>query len=116
MNPQVTISTTANYCLIHLSGRFVENENDVALLEQIETQFEREQTRFIIDLSAVSYMNSTGINLLVKCIKRINERKAQLVFTAAPDHILELLSIIQLNSIIHLSPSIEEGIQNLNLA
>jgi anti-sigma B factor antagonist len=116
MNPQVTVSTTANYCLIRLSGRFVEDESDVALIEQVETQCALGQTRFIIDLSGLNYMNSTGINLLVKCIKRLNERNAQLVFTAAPNHIVELLGIIKLNSIIHISPSLEEGIQTLNLA
>jgi anti-anti-sigma factor len=116
MNPQVTVSNTANYCLINLSGRFVEDESDLALIEQVETQCALGQSRFIIDLSALSYMNSTGINLLVKCIKRLNDRQAKLVFTAVPEHILELLNIIQLNSIIHISPSIEEGIQTLNLA
>lgn len=116
MIPQVKVSDKSAYCLIELSGRFIEDASDVMLVEQIDGQCKQGKAHFIIDLSALTYMNSTGINLLVKCIKRLNDCQARVVFTSAPDHILELLNIIQLNSIIHISPSIEEGIQNLNLS
>ncbi len=102
-------------CMVYrVTGRFVEDESHQALLRQVEHATERDFKKFLVDLEGLEYVNSSGINLLVKMVKHLNQHKAQLVFTSVPDKVRELLTIIKLNAVLDIHPSMDDGIQSLN--
>ncbi len=100
--------------VIKLSGRFVEVENHNDFRANIQDALRNGKKDFVIDLKGLEYLNSSGINAIVRGIAAMNESGARVVFTRVPDRITELLNVIKLNALLTIYPSIEEGLQSLN--
>ncbi|MFT4879743.1 MAG: anti-anti-sigma factor [Flavobacteriales bacterium] len=100
--------------VIKLQGRFVEDEEHAGFLKNIQDLCDAGESKFVIDLKELKYINSSGINLLVKLVKYLNGKEGKIVFTSVPEKINELLTIIGLNAVFAIQPSINEGLQYLN--
>lgn len=100
--------------VFQLSGRFVEDDDHRDLLDRVALAADNGRERFVFDLANLSYINSSGINVIVKIVKQLNDKRARLVFTSVPEKINELLTIMKLNAVLAIQPSLEEGIQSLN--
>ncbi len=99
--------------LIELSGRFIENETDRSVHEEAVKLTRSGCKHFLVDLGALTHINSVGINMLVKMVKLINHNQGRVVFINVPQHIIELLTIIKLNAILEIAPSLQEGLNTL---
>lgn len=113
MSLTVDTTTETGCCIFRLSGRFIENAHDGALIQATESACTDGCRKFVVDLSALTHMNSSGINLLVKTIKRINHDDGRVVFAAVPANIGELLDVIKLNAVLEITPSVQDGINAL---
>jgi anti-anti-sigma factor len=102
------------WCIVHLSGRFIEDEGSSSLHEIIANEMQSGCNGFVVDLAAVQHMNSTGINSIVKTIKQVNREGGKLIFASVPPAISELLTVIKLNAILEIQPSVEDGLNTLN--
>lgn len=100
--------------VIHLSGRFVEAENHNDFKQSIDEALASGQKGFVIDMQGLEYLNSSGINAIVRGITALNTHGARVVFTRVPDRINDLLNVIKLNALLTIYPSLEEGLQSLN--
>lgn len=114
MSEQFEMYTESTCAVFKLKGRFVEDESHKDFFNEIKEACENGNKKFIIDLTELTYINSSGINLLVKLVKYLNAEEGKIVFTGVPDNINELLTIIGLNAVFAIEPSIKEGLQQLN--
>lgn len=114
MSDQFEMYTESTCSVFKLKGRFVEDDSHKEFFNEIKDACEAGNKKFIIDLTELTYINSSGINLLVKLVKYLNAEEGQIVFTGVPENINELLTIIGLNAVFAIEPSIEEGLQQLN--
>lgn len=106
---------TENECtVLELKGKLIENDSYEDLVTFLENELSAGKRKFIIDLGDLRLINSSGINLLVGLIKKINDFSGQVVFTRVPDKVSELLNIIRLNAVLSVQNSIDDGIQFLN--
>ena len=85
------------YKVIHLKGKFIEHETATALLREMELDVQSETNRFLIDLKGLQYVNSVGINSIVKLVHMVNLNNGSLVFSNVPERIMELLELIRLS-------------------
>ncbi len=113
MSLTVDTSTETGCCILRLSGRFIETTSEASLVEAADSACNNGCRKFVVDLGALTHMNSNGINLLVKTIKRINHDDGRVVFAAVPPNINELLGIIKLNAVLEITPSVQDGINVL---
>lgn len=97
------------YKAIHLKGKFIEHETAKALIEELEQDLRQQTKRFLIDLKGLEYINSVGINSIVKLVHLINLNEGSLVFSNVPDRITELLELIRLNSVLIICKTENEG-------
>ena len=100
--------------VICLKGRFIEHSTAENLLTELEVDVNRNTDRFLVDLSGLQYINSIGINSIVKMVHLINRHGGNLVFASGPGKVRELLELIRLNSVISIYDTQEEGIAALN--
>lgn len=114
MNAQLETYRKDHCMICQLSGRFVEANDHDAFFDWFTKSVADGHKKFVIDFNQLEYMNSSGVNQLVKVIKLLNEAKASLVFTRVPERIDQLLNIIKLNALLTIHTSLEEGIQSLN--
>lgn len=114
MNAQLDTYEKNRCQICGLSGRFVEASDHEAFVNWFTQSVAAGNKKFVIDFHELEYMNSSGVNQLVKVIKLLNEANASLVFTRVPERIDQLLNIIKLNALLTIHTSLEEGIQSLN--
>lgn len=68
------------------------------------------RTRLVVDLSRVEFLDSTGLGVLVKYLKRTRELDGSLDIVAADDRIVKVFRITGLDSVIALHPSLDAAL------
>lgn len=91
------------------------NELDnLAILQDLQGKIQNGYNKFVIDLSALDFLNSVGLNFLINAMSRSKASGGQLTVANANDQVLKLLEITKLRKLFHLSPSVEEALLRLN--
>jgi len=68
--------------------------------------------KFIVDLGAIEYMNSVGINFLIQLKKLAAEAGGKMVVAAASSKVLQLLAITKLTPLLNFADNVEQGLQD----
>lgn len=114
MSFQIDTPEKNNCKIIRLSGRFVESDESEAIIAALEKDIQEGNKYYVVDLAKTTLVNSSGINMLVKMVKKVNEQKGNIVFAAVPERVQELLNVIRLNSVFTVYPTVEDGVHSIN--
>ncbi|MFN2104203.1 MAG: STAS domain-containing protein [Candidatus Promineifilaceae bacterium] len=68
----------------------------------------------ILNFSDLSYMNSSGIGLLVKVLIRVRRHRQQLLAYGLADHYKEIFELTRLDESIHIFDSEEEALAGVD--
>lgn len=68
------------------------------------------RTRLVIDLSAVDFLDSTGLGVLVKALKWVRERDGTLAVVASEDRITKVFRITGLDVVMCLTSRLDEAL------
>ena len=88
-----------DYYVIHFTGNLIEKSQALEMMERFEELLSRGTNKFVLDLSAFKYMNSTGLNTFITMLTRARKAGGEAIVCSVPDHIHSLLAITKLNSI-----------------
>ncbi len=64
----------------------------------------------VLDLSAVTFLDSTGLGVLITCLKRCRSAEGDLVLVTAQPNVLKVLEITGLNDVFHVHDSVDDAI------
>lgn len=107
---KLTFSTSkddlANYLLIQ--GDLIGDEVGPQLVEIVSDAIQDGAKNFVIDLSEVRYISSSGIGLLITMLTKMRNVGGEVYLTAPSEHVKKLLIITKLNNIFTVFESIEE--------
>ncbi len=67
-------------------------------------------TRVVIDLSNVEFLDSTGLGVLVKALKRLRESDGSLDVVATTDRITKVFRITGLDAVIGIHASVDDAL------
>jgi anti-sigma B factor antagonist len=67
--------------------------------------------RLIVDLRGVGFMDSSGLSVLVACIKRMREAGGELAVACPNGSILKVFTVTGLDRLFTIRPSVGEAIQ-----
>lgn len=81
-------------------------ELDAALTQVVEAG----KYQIVVDLSGVEFLDSTGLGVLVKALKRVREHDGALAVVATTDRISKVFRITGLDSAIGLHESLESAL------
>jgi anti-anti-sigma factor len=98
-----------NVYIIQCTGRVVLGE-EVKALEAALEMGEREFSRFVINLSEVSRLDSIAMGLLVRYAERTKKRDGGLRLAAPPPFFVTLLNMTKLSDLLQSYPTEEEAI------
>jgi anti-anti-sigma factor len=65
---------------------------------------------FILDMSQVRYTDSSGLSAILVANRLCNELKGVLVLVGITEHVMKLITISQLEKILHILPTVPEAI------
>ena len=103
-----------NITIFHLQGDIIDKAEASAFVDEVNNISATGKNRFILELSEVKYMNSSGLNVLVNILTKARNAGGDVVVCNLSKKVSELLVITKLDSIFHILPSVEEGIKKLS--
>jgi anti-anti-sigma factor len=74
---------------------------------RLSSVIERGDTRLVIDLSALEYISSIGLSVLLSAAKKIKRADGSIVLAALNDRIMAIMKISGFNTIFVISPNVE---------
>ena len=88
---------------LHRSAAFQQ-----ALLEPLS----RHPQRMVVDLSRVSYMDSSGVASLVKLLSRVRRQNVDLKLAGLTPRVLSVFEITRLDTVFEIYPSQQEALDS----
>lgn len=95
--------------IVSFSGRLVDKVEAIDVSAEIEEQLNDGSTHFIIDLSGLEYMNSTGLNIIINLMNKTRNEGGEVVIAGAQPRIKALFDVTKLSSIFKLTQTLEEA-------
>jgi len=96
--------------VLELSGKVMGGPDANLLSEKLHELVDQKKTKVVADLSKVSWMNSSGLGILIGGLTTMRNNKGDLKLVNVTDRIKSLLIITKLITIFETFESIEDAI------
>ena len=109
-----TLKKQGQIYIIGMQGDLIESSPADKLMQEVAEVILNNNIRFVIDLSALKYLNSSGLTILIRILTKARKAGGEAVIACVGKRIKELLVITKLNTVFTVAESVEEGITKLN--
>jgi anti-sigma B factor antagonist len=96
--------------ILEPKGKIMGGPDATALKESIRDYVNEDKKNVVIDLAEVDWMNSTGLGILISCLKTVKEAEGELKLSNVTDKIKSLLTITKLVTVFDAYDSTDEAI------
>lgn len=106
----VEITSKDPWTIVSVAG-----EIDLFTAPKLREQFlatldDGEQTdRLLVDLTRVSFMDSTGLGVLIGALRRMNERDGRMALVCSEGPVLRVLELTRLNEVFSIFDSVDDA-------
>lgn len=83
------------------------------IIKAVEHKLREGYASFVVDLSAIDYMNSVGLNFLLTMRARSSENGGELVVANVSEKVKSLLDMTKLTPMFVMSTSVEQALQEV---
>lgn len=108
MELDITIECDGSVCKILLTGE-VDVYSAPVLKERLLEQMQNGCVDLILDLNGVSFIDSSGLGVLVGTLRRVRENSGTLRIVCGRDNVLKVFSITGLDKVFPVFDSFEEA-------
>lgn len=84
--------------------------------EAISEQISAGNNRFVIDLSGLSFVESSGLGALVNAYKFCQANNAKIAFCCLQSYVQKLFEITKLHQILNVCPTADEAVEEVSEA
>lgn len=102
-----------NIKVLRLSGRLIERNQALQMIEEVEEWTENGSVKVVIDLEKLEYMNSSGLNILITLLTKARKSGGEAIIANESDIIKNLLVITKLNHVFTIAENMENGVEIL---
>ena len=102
--------------LLEMTGSIRIGPNCQEIEQAVEEIIHRHETRAIFDLSGVTFIDSSGIGTLVRCLAKLKKLGGTLRLTGVKGMVDGVLKLTQINRVIEIYATAEQAVQGLPLA
>lgn len=108
----VSIQSIAGRKILSLKEERLDSACSVQFRDLIVEQLKADGPPLIVDLSAVGFMDSSGLGALFIAKKMARQRSAAFVLTGLQPRILTMLDLSRMNDLFEILPSIEDALNH----
>ena len=99
--------------IIVISGRLDAAAAPIAEKE-INKALEGEQNRLLFDLSALEYLSSGGLRVILSAAKEIRKREGKVALAALTQYVYEIFEVSGFTAMLPIKDSVEDGLKELS--
>jgi anti-anti-sigma factor len=99
--------------VITLSGDIDGSAAEVLTAAYEQAVAQHDPVTLVLDFAAVSYINSTGIALIVSVLAMARSQRRKVVASGLSDHYREIFDITRLSDFIELFPDLDHAVSRL---
>jgi anti-sigma B factor antagonist len=109
-----TITPKDQLHVIRMQGDLIESGEANKLMQEVDDIVINNNIRFVIDMSEVKYLNSSGLTILIRILTKARKAGGETVIACVGKRIKELLVITKLNTVFTVAETVEDGLSKLN--
>jgi anti-sigma B factor antagonist len=96
--------------ILELSGKIMGGPDASLLNDKLHELIDKGQTKVVIDLGGVNWMNSSGLGILIGGLTTMRNNKGELKLANVTDRIQSLLMITKLLTVFETHDSVDKAI------
>lgn len=113
MDLSVSSADQGAVTVVHVAGE-IDVYTAPLLREVLDKQVAAGRTNLVVDLENVSFMDSTGLGVLVGRLKLVRGQNGTLRIVSAQERILKVFKITGLDKVFHIYPTVDDAVQDAN--
>ncbi|NTW38865.1 MAG: STAS domain-containing protein [Cellulomonadaceae bacterium] len=110
MDVSVTSRASGDRTVVEVTGE-IDVYTAPVLREELASLVDSEHTNLVVDLSAVSFMDSTGLGVLVGALKKVRTLGGDLALVINEEKILKVFRITALTQVFSIHSTLDEALQ-----
>lgn len=95
--------------LVRLEGKIIDQTTSQNLSEEIVSKLNPDRKLLIMDMSAIEYINSNGLNSLISVLTKTRTKGGEMVLFGINEKVNKLLVITKLSSVFTITTNLEEA-------
>jgi anti-sigma B factor antagonist len=108
----ITERKSGDVTILDVEGKILLGEGDVQLKRKIDELIERKETKLLLNLANVPYMDSGGLGEIVRSYTTVKRAGGELKLLNATKRISDLLTITKLITVFEIFESEAEGVKS----
>jgi len=109
-NDQITERTVGKNLVVTLTGQFTGGEESEEFQSILQKAAKDGGKLIVVDVSNVTYINSSFIGGLLAAHTSITRRGGSIVLASAPEALLQILRVTRLDNVFDLYTSVDEAL------
>ncbi len=85
--------------VLKLTGRLTPDEHEDVLLSNVKQLVEADEKYFLVDLSSVNYINSSGVGTIIQCFRLARAKGGDLKILNPSQSVTHIIQVSKLDSI-----------------
>ena len=110
---QLTEHAVGQVTILALSGRMTRNDHFGMLTERVKDLVQAGERKLVLDLGAVSYMDSMCLGEMVTSLVTVRKQGGALYLVNVPQRVEQLIKMVRLTSLFQTFGSEEEAVRRL---
>ncbi len=106
-----SVSERYNTVVLTLKGKAMGGPSAAKFQEEIKEFIENGKTNIVADLSKVSFMNSSGLGILITALTSLRNAGGDLKISGASDRIESLLVVTKLITVFNHFKTVDEAVE-----
>jgi anti-sigma B factor antagonist len=92
--------------VVHMSGKLVLGPDCTGLETLVQDLIRKEEKKIVFDLAGVSYIDSTGMGVIVSCLSKVMKAGGSLRLAGVGERVLHLFKITRLDKVVAFYPTV----------
>ncbi len=93
------IEEKKDHTTLFFKGNLIEKSQAIELMDNFQESLNKGVHNYVIDMTELGYMNSTGLNVLINILTKARKNGGEAVICNVPQNIRSLMLITKLNNI-----------------
>ena len=108
-----SITQSEGVSIFKLNGQIMEKAQVLDMMDQVAKLVAAGKNLFVLELSDLKYVNSSGLNILVNILTKARTAGGDVTVCNLSKKVSELLVVTKLDTIFNILPSVDEAVAKL---